>query len=222
VSWLVLVNALAQRNIFHLTEDEADAWWSAAGLRRTLWIDSAAIKKKVARKQKRDRNRGINFAPPGPMIPIEQHPIFLFVDEVVRQGAKYQDTTLYRSIQHGSTSPALHVGPGARTRLGSDADFEAYSSKCLALADSIARHGVIDVHSPEWARLQTEPGERNINVYIDDDGQVAHYTCGKHRLAVAKALNISRLPVEVYSVSGRYFRRHCKPWQRAIPLEIPG
>lgn len=95
-----------------------------------------------------------------------------------------------------------------------DGYFEYY----LALISDIEKNGVVP-HSDLGLRGQTgrrhrwtrtfwqDFAERDIGVAIDADGRLVRHTNGKHRMAVALALGLPRIPVEIRMVHARWLAR---------------
>ena len=141
--------------------------------------------------------------------PTNSRCVFLFADEILQRKFPLKETSLYRAAASGERV-MRRIGPnGALRRLTSDADFELYLSRFLALTDSIARRGLLEIRrAPEVA---PSPRERNIKVLAWSDGSIHHKSCGKHRLAIAKALDLPEIPVHLFFGSPiAWFRFHCK------------
>jgi hypothetical protein len=115
---------------------------------------------------------------------LSAHPTFDFVRETL-DGRHWSETTLYRN--------------GLRPEI----DWPAYAERCRTLAESIRATG-----------LMPYPGRalQNICVYVDQTGRPLHFKRGHHRLAIAHALNLERIPVAVIGISAQHLRKFTPLW----------
>lgn len=105
-----------------------------------------------------------------------------------------------------------------RVTLDTIGKLDGYFEYYLALIDDIEKNG-IQPHSElglrgqtgnrhRWTRsLWQDLAERDIGVAIDADGRLVRHTNGKHRMAVALALGLPRIPVEIRLVHARWLQR---------------
>jgi hypothetical protein len=138
--------------------------------------------------------------------PIDHSPIHREMSELVAAGADYRDTQAYRNLVY-----AIEVGrPSARNgvRITTTDEIEAYFHYCRDLIKSARKRGVVrhkasgafhrlrvkhrDARSPKL-----DSSERDIGVAITADGELVRHLGGKHRTAIAQALKLPSLPVEI-------------------------
>lgn len=140
------------------------------------------------------------------LAPIAKSPIHREMCDLVAAGNNYRDTRAYRNLVR-----AIELGrPSRRSgRLITNIDeIEAYLRYCLDVIESVGEHGIVRHRkSGAFHRLRVkhrsarpialDSGERDISVAIGPDGQIVRHLGGKHRTAIAQALKLPRLPVEV-------------------------
>jgi len=66
-----------------------------------------------------------------------------------------------------------------------------YFEKCQSLIRSIQERGM------ECFK------DDNIGLAVTSEGRITHYRVGKHRLAIAQALGIKRIPIDILLISGK-------------------
>jgi hypothetical protein len=87
-------------------------------------------------------------------------------------------------------------------------DVEAYLRYCRALIKSARKHGVVRRRTSgtfrgRWLKHRgarpplVDLAERDVGVAIGVDGELVRHLGGKHRTAIAQALGMERIPVEV-------------------------
>jgi hypothetical protein len=148
--------------------------------------------------------------------PLERSPIHREMQEIVAAGKDVRDTRAYRNLLH-----AIKLGrPSFRNniRLASVEAVEAYLHYCRDLIKSMRKRGVVR-HSETFAfhRLRVkhrdarspvhDSTERDIGVAIADDGALIRHLGGKHRTAIAQALQLPSLPVEIRMVHADWLAR---------------
>ena len=138
--------------------------------------------------------------------PIEQSPIHREMCELVAAGPDYRDTRAYRNLAY-----AIEIGrPGSRNGVPvtTTKEIEAYFDYCWDLIKSARKRGVVrhrisgafhrlrvkhrDARSPAF-----DSSERDIGVAINANGEIVRHLGGKHRTAIAQALKLPWLPVEI-------------------------
>ena len=127
---------------------------------------------------------------------LDPRSVFIFIDEILLRGLSVEQTSLYRMALAGYNIRRRIGREGELLQLVRYEDFESYYKRCLLLAESIAKHGVLDIDRAP-ADLMTR-NEKNVRILIREDGALYHYRRGKHRLAIARALGISMMPVDIY------------------------
>lgn len=127
-----------------------------------------------------------------------------------REGPRYKRYA--ERIAKGETVHRNRIALDTADKL--DGYFEYY----LALISDIEKNGIVP-HSDLGLRGQTgrrhrwtrtfwqDFAERDIGVAIDADGRLVRHTNGKHRMAVALALGLPRIPVEIRMVHARWLQR---------------
>ena len=137
---------------------------------------------------------------------VEESPVHREMSELVAAGADFRDTRAYRNLVY-----AIEVGrPSSRNgvRITSTEEIEAYFEYCRDLIKSARKRGVVRRSvSGAFHRLRVkhrdtrspahDTKERDIGVAIDAEGGILRILGGKHRTAIAKALKLPWLPVEV-------------------------
>jgi hypothetical protein len=148
--------------------------------------------------------------------PLERSPIHREMQEIVAAGKNVRDTRAYSNLLN-----AIKLGrPSFRNniRLASVEAVEAYFHYCRDLIKSMRKRGVVR-HSESFAfhRLRVkhwdarspvyDSTERDIGVAITAEGELIRHLGGKHRTAIAQALNLSTLPVEIRMVHTDWLAR---------------
>ncbi len=141
--------------------------------------------------------------------PLDESPIHREMQEIVAAGGDLHDTRAYRNLMLG-----IKLGTPSRrnkVRLASAEAVEAYLRYCRDLIKSMRKRGALR-HSQSWAfhRLRVkhrdarspvhDSTERDIGVAIAGNGELIRHLGGKHRTAIAQALRLPSLPVEVRMV----------------------
>lgn len=127
------------------------------------------------------------------------------VVEVVAAGFDYRATPSY----HRALARALGPKPVRRNFvvLSSPAKVESYFRQTAELCQSVHEHGVVSRGDYGW-RLASpgtgsvrlpwiELGELDIGVAVGPAGELYRFASGKHRTAVAQALKLKSIPVEI-------------------------
>jgi hypothetical protein len=138
--------------------------------------------------------------------PLEDSPVHREMVELVAAEADYRDSRPYRRLLR-----RIRRGrPGERNgvQLSTEEDVEAYLRYCRALIKSARKHGVVRRHTSgtfrgRWLKHRgarpplVDLAERDVGVAVGVDGELARHLGGKHRTAIAQALGMERIPVEV-------------------------
>lgn len=165
--------------------------------------------------------------------PLRSSPTHREMTELVEAGLDFREVRRYRRLQR--------VIEGGRPKQRSGAlistveELDGYFRYCVALARSLREHGVAPrsearrLRLPFFERRHTwfrplELTERDIGVAIDRDGRLIRHLGGKHRTALAQALGVARIPVEVRMVHVDWLARQIEhtglPAHRALPAGI--
>ncbi|HEX2257350.1 MAG TPA: hypothetical protein VHG92_11740 [Afifellaceae bacterium] len=217
------INLLVGRECYRFTREERRALARTITLDRTFELPTDAIGYAV--RGKRRHHNVVYFDDAKlPIQPFEAHPTFVFIDEIIRQGKGYKETALYADMHRGRRlwRQTGSEGEKARIELGSDQQFDLYYARCFRLAESIQKHGVLDLRSSEAAGFRERDAfEDNLSVGINERGEFVHYRRGKHRLAIAKVLGVRLVPATGVFVSGKYLRKEIPIWKTLLPGRLP-
>ena len=145
--------------------------------------------------------------------PIGKSPIHREMHALVAAGNDFRDSGPYKALVN-----AIALGkPSKRNgiRLSTVEEVEAYLRYCRDLIKSMRKRGVVrhrevggfhrlrvkhrDARSPVF-----DSTERDIGVAIDAEGRLIRHLGGKHRTAIAQALGLKSIPVEVRLVHVRW------------------
>jgi len=113
------------------------------------------------------------------------------MQELFAAGMDHTRTQTYRNMLR-----ALRQGkPASRRRqiLDSEAAIESYFADVRGLVESIRTNGVVSHRTGAGTFVV----DRDIGVALDADGDIVKLPGGQHRVAIASALGIPRIPVEV-------------------------
>ena len=127
-------------------------------------------------------------------LPLHRTHVTRQVQELFAAGMDHTRTPTYdkmlESLRRGK--------PASRRRqtLDSEAAIEAYFADVRGLVESIRQHGVVSHRTRSGAFV----ADRDIGVALGPDGEIVKLAGGQHRVAIAAALGIPRIPVEVRMV----------------------
>jgi hypothetical protein len=138
--------------------------------------------------------------------PLVMSPIHREMQEIVAAGKDVRDTRAYSNLMS-----AIRRGrPSKRNNitLATVEAVEAYFRYCRGLIKSLRKRGVVrhresgpfhGLRIKHWGARSPvhDSTERDIGVAITEDGRIIRHLGGKHRTAIAQALNLATLPVEV-------------------------
>ena len=138
------------------------------------------------------------------------------VEEIVQAGLEYRKTDAYRRALAQARGPK----PVSRNfvRLRSADLVENYFRTTAELCRSIQERGLQrreeygrrlgeSLRNPRIRLPWVELGESEVGVAIGADGEVYRFASGKHRTAVAQALGLPSMPVEVRMVHAAWLER---------------
>jgi hypothetical protein len=148
--------------------------------------------------------------------PIRRSPVHREMIQLVRSEFRFRETRAYEKLCVAADQgrPALRSG----VVLTSRAHVDDYFRYCTELAASIREHGIVPRDKARRRRLPrfaqragllsfVERAERDIGVAIDRDGALVRHLGGKHRLALAQALRLEKVPVEIRMVHVRWLKQ---------------
>ena len=178
------------------------------------WIDPARIIYRLDGLSWRGKNELIMHGGTEFLGSFADHSTSVFIRELLNESKRLEETKLYKEMGLEEVElRVVHIG-GQRVRipLNSRENMMIYFHKCQALVDSIRAKGV--------ESLDTAPGsargvikDKNIGIAVTSDGRLAHFRRGHHRLAIAQALGLKRIPVEINFVSAKYLADRFPPWR---------
>ena len=155
----------------------------------------------------------------GALAPIKRSPIHREMSEIAIAGSDYRGTLAHRMFLRGQAlgRPARRNG----VALATNADIDAYFRYCFDLIESIKAHGVVARRTfgrVDLARLKhwqarspaLDRTERDIGVTISAEGELIRHLGGKHRTAIAQALDLPRMPVELRLVHVGWLAREAE------------
>ena len=187
-------NSWVRRDRFALSSLENHLVRQAAGLHGAIWISPELLHRSV--RQITPANV-VTFADLSQLVrSVSSEPTINFIDEIVRQHRPYTETTLFREIESGK---AKWKRLGAEMVMLTTANFRQYYEKCLRHVESVASHGL-----RPWDKLTALSYDGDIAVLLSSRGELLFLRRGTHRLGIARALNLQRIPVQIFMVTGMY------------------
>ncbi len=137
---------------------------------------------------------------------IDESPIHLEMCELVAGPSDYRRTQTYRNLMLG-----IEVGKPAYRHgvlMSSTERIDAYIIYCRDLIKSARKRGIVRhtvlgrfhrlrLKHRRLRSIAVDAGERDVGVAITADGTIIRLLGGKHRMAIAQALKLPRIPVEV-------------------------
>lgn len=131
---------------------------------------------------------------------------------LIGAGLRYRDTALYADLAERAAAgdPAVRFGVTLADRARIDAYFDYYA----ALVRSIERRGLMPRSALRLRKVPRGGGvrpwyewtERDPGIAIGPNGEVLRFAGGRHRTAIAKALGLPSMPVELRLVHTRWLR----------------
>jgi hypothetical protein len=152
----------------------------------------------------------------GAISPLAKSPVHREMLEIVTSGGDPRNTRAYRTLMK-----AITLGRPSRRNnvtLASVDAVEAYLRYCRDLIKSTRKRGVVrHSESGPFHRLRMkhrdarpvvhDSTERDIGVAITEAGELIRHLGGKHRTAIAQALKLPTIPVEVRMVHTSWLLR---------------
>jgi hypothetical protein len=211
-----------------------------------FWTDPAALTMRLPDNVE-DGHRAIRLAPQfvdsgdwrDVVTPVADLPEHVETQELVEFGADYPSTPTFQGMMHAvrRSRPLRRYG----RPLDTEDKVHAYFRYFLALTDSIRAHGFRAQH--RLSALPRDRGfevrgsfalrQRDIGVAMSADGRLLRFLGGRHRLAIAQALKVPAVPVELRLVhldwlAAEVARRNRAPavalqdWAKAVSLAADG
>jgi hypothetical protein len=193
---------------------EQAAWYFGETVH--LELDPAKLKRRISdwvRDQRGVRWVGRSFLDAADwsaaITPITMSPIHHEMRELVAAGKDVRDTRAYARLMK-----AIKVGRPSRrnkVQLTNAEAVEAYFRYCRGLIKSMRKRGVVRhrdsgpfhgfrIRHREARSPLHDSAERDIGVAITENGELIRHLGGKHRTAIAQALKLQVLPVEIRMV----------------------
>lgn len=169
----------------------------------------------------------------GALNSIGNSPIHRELSELIAADLDYRGTRSYR-VQLKCAAKGRPVRRNGIALIGRE-EIDAYYRYCADLVASVRTHGILSRHSfGRLAGLRLEhpdarpPGldsaERDVGVAINADGELIRHLGGKHRTAIAQALGLPSMPVELRMVHVGWLRGEMErmqlPAHQALPRAI--
>ncbi len=165
--------------------------------------------------------------------PLAGSPVHREMSELVAAGLDFRGTAAYAEMiaAAGRGRPLKRNG----IRLTGPAQVDAYFGYCVDLVKSMRKHGVVPRREfrgfrKRWLKHhgarppQLDTAERDIGVAIGAGGELVRHLGGKHRTAIAQALAMPKIPVEVRLVHIAWLagamERTGLPAHRALPQAL--
>jgi len=209
-------NITLGRDRFALTRLENSVMRQRAGLEQVAWVRPRALRRAV---QQLDFGNVVTYADFSHHVCYTRdQPTIKFFDEILRQKRLYRETTLFRSVSRGRIrKKRIGLDKMSSVVLTPD-NFVQYYDQCMRHADFIIQQGL----KPFDKALNHRPGrETDIAAVIDPSGEMMFFRRGNHRLGIARALGLERMPVRIYMLSGPYLERFMGRPECWIPGRLP-
>lgn len=209
------MNVLFAKNLFALSLEEKDCAVRILDLDR-FYVCADRISQTSLLKVNKDRYwlNLVNYTPITSRA-ITKNNTYIFIKEILAEGKAWNETSLYKEVMSGRTIYRSINDDGVwrkHVKVDNPKAFYSYYVNSMDLIRSIEKSGYIDVRhgDPDLIeRCRSAQGglASPVSLAIDNQGTLMHHTRGHHRMAIAKVLRLSRLPVSVEFISGEYFRR---------------
>lgn len=187
-------NSWRRRDRFALSSLENHLVRQSAGLHCSVWISPQSLQRSV--RQITPANV-VTFADLLHLVrPVSSEPTINFIHEIVRERRPYSETTLFREIESGKVK---RKRLGAETVVLTTANFRQYYEKCVRHVEFVASHGL-----QPWDKSTGLSYDGDIAVLVAAGGELMFLRRGTHRLGIARALSLQRIPVQIYMVTGMY------------------
>ena len=150
---------------------------------------------------------------------IASTPVHKEMSQIVEAGLDYRATEAFAALNRIASEGRPTQRNGVVLK-GRD-EIEAYFRYCVGLITSVREHGIArqqfgSFNNPAGAAdrrvrsMALDWTERDVGVAINADGELIRHLGGKHRTAIAQALHLPSMPVEVRMVHVNWLRRQVK------------
>ena len=135
-----------------------------------------------------------------------QHSTSIFIRELILENKPMEETTLYKRMSNRRwVRPVILGGKRVKIPLNSHENMKIYFDKCRSLIKSIQDSGVEGF--VERSKIE------NIGLALTFEGRITHYRVGHHRLAIAQALGIKKIPMDILLVSAKFLAEKLLRWR---------
>jgi hypothetical protein len=144
--------------------------------------------------------------------PLSESTVHQLMTQLVQHGRAYREMPAYAGLlkQASLGKPVVMNGVALDREVVIDAYFEHY----LRLIESIRRSGLLP--RDEVARSTADPlvrlpnveeNERDVQIAVSPDGELLQMGTGRHRTAIAQALGLERMPVEIRLIHAEWLSK---------------
>ena len=192
-------NLALGEEIYRLTYDENKSLYRNHPFIKTHWIDADRII--YAANWSEIKAELIIYDGIGRFDLFASHVTSIFIRELIVQKIALEETSLYKSMSARRwVRPVILGGRRVKIPLNTHENMLAYLDKCQSLIKSIQANGV------EASKHE------NIGLAITSEG-IAHFRLGHHRLAIAQALGIKRIPIDIILISAQFLVDRVPRWR---------
>ena len=192
-------NLILGRDGFPLTSDENKYFYRSRPFKTTHWIDTDKIIYGLSDPEKKEQL--IVYDSIRQLDLFALHSTSVFIRELVVHKQPLEETTLYRSMSECTwIRPVMLGGKRVKLPLNTHENMLAYFDKCQSLIKSIQEGGV------------KQSQDENIGIAITCEG-IAHFRLGHHRLAIAQALGLKRIPIDIILISAQFLVERLPRWR---------
>jgi hypothetical protein len=204
-------NSRMRRDRFALSSLDNHLVRQSAGMDRAVWISPQLLQRSV--RQITPANV-ITFADLSKLVrPLSSEPTINFIDEIIRQRRPYRETTLFSEMESGRMR---RKRVGDETVVLTTANFQQYYEKCLRHVEFVASHGL-----RPWDKPTALSYDGDIALLLSENGELMFLRRGTHRLGIASALGLNRIPVQIFMVAGMYLVNAADDRDWYLPWRLP-
>jgi hypothetical protein len=143
---------------------------------------------------------------------LSENPIHERMNQLVHYGPAYREMPSYKRLLTQASRGKPRICNDVP--LDSEAAIDAYFEHYLQLIESIRRSGFLPrtevprlTADPLVRRAKTEKEERDVLIAIGPQGELLRLGTGRHRTAIAQALGLERMPVEIRLVHAKWLSK---------------
>jgi hypothetical protein len=192
-------NLVLGRESYPLTSDENKYLYRNHPFSKTHWIDADRII--YAANWPEIKGELILYDCIGKLDLFASHSTSIFIRELIVQKIPLEETRLYKRMSERRwVRPVILGGRRVKLPLNTHENMLAYFDKCQSLIKGIQDSGV------------KASKDENIGIAITSEG-IAFFRRGHHRLAIAQALGIKRIPIDIILISAQFLVERVPRWQ---------